>query len=103
MLECPHCNGSLYIQGANLIPSYKHKVNPEEINKYEEILQKLYRNKSRYQEKNNLDKQIKSMKGLITSDKQFNLDDIVLEKNKLMTRLRELEKIEITLFKSSPL
>jgi len=96
ILECPHCNGSLRIQGHKLLPSELHKINPSEIQENEKLLRELNSIKSKYVEKINLEKQIKSFKQLITSNGEYEkVDDILNKKIELNEKLRKYESLEI--------
>lgn len=97
ILECPHCNGSLRIQGTTLIPSDLHKVDQSKILEEETILNELYQQKNKYQEKINLEKQIKSLRNMITTDNfnDFDMTKIKESKNNLMTKLKKYERLEI--------
>lgn len=94
LLECPHCTGSLYIQNGKLIPSNMHKVNHEDIQKIESQINQYISTNKKYQEKVNIQKQIESLQSLVTSENPFTSEQIINEKNKLMLRVNEINKLK---------
>lgn len=116
LLECPHCKGSLRIQGQTLIPSDLHKVDPSLINEKENELKQLNYHKSKYGEKVNLQKQIDSFRNLMNDnsnegnnegnreeegnkgnneEKILSNEEILNEKNQLNQILAQYQEIKI--------
>jgi len=94
LLVCPHCKGSLNLQGSTLIPSHLHKVDSNEIDNIKSKIEGYEQINKNYSEKINIEKQIESLNKLITIESPFTFDQIITEKNKCETTLNKLAKLD---------
>lgn len=90
LLECPHCKGSLNLQGTTLIPSHLHKVDSNEIDNIKTKIESYEQINKKYAEKIHIEKQIQSFQKLITIESPFTFDQIISQKNKCETKLNKL-------------